>query len=400
MILLLHSILRLTPNCGNFFKRDSPVGSSYFDMETNLNLFKTTGGLASPPESQFNSPNVAASTMLGSLPGIFSPSHRDALDFRGDDLQSRIGYKHIPEKPPSPKCVDPKVFLNTTLCSWDGALARREDDQADQDSHSVDDGSGLPPRLRKLSLSSQSSLSESGGGDAGRPSEKRSSVGKRVKQKMIVDRTELTSGSPGSSGDGKNHPRGGEENCPSVDGENGDGDDPMVAVGGKNGDVDDPMVAVEGENGAGDDPMVTVEPVVAVEPRQLSSHFTDVDGAPSGDALSDAMSVDEDHPADGADPKKSFRVIDGDSLINVGKSKSKKKFLDSVLSVQPEPPLDVPSVELEPPLERRRSARIAMEKIDYHVQASKNSGGRRRRASKKDKDLPEVVLLTISLSKG
>ena len=55
--------------------------SSYFVMETNLNLFKTTGGLASPPESQFNSPNVVASTVLGSLPGIFSPSLRDALDF-------------------------------------------------------------------------------------------------------------------------------------------------------------------------------------------------------------------------------------------------------------------------------------------------------------------------------
>ena len=335
----------------------------------------------------------------------------------------------MPEKPLSPKCVDPKVFLDTTVCSWDGGLASREDGQADQDSRPVDDGSGLPPRLRKLSLSSQSSLSESGGGDAGHPSEKRLSVGKRVKQKMIVDGAELTSGSPDSSGDGKIYPRGGEENCPSVDGENGDGDDPMVAVDGKNGDVDDPMVAVEGENGAGDDPMVTVEPVVAVKPRQsssnlkdvdeapsgdassdsmsvdedhpadepvvavkprqLSSNLTDVDEAPSGDASSDSMSVDEDHPADGADPKKSFRVIDGDNLINVDNSKSNEKSLESVPSAQP-----------EPPLERRQSSRIAMAKIDYHVQVSKTSGARRRRASKKDKDLPDVVLLIITLSKG
>jgi len=388
MILFLHSILRLTPNCGFFSKRDFLVGSSYFDMETNLNIFKTTGGLASPPESQFNSPNVAASTVLGPLPGIFSPSHRDALNFRGDDLQRPIGYKLIPA--PSPKCVDPKVFLNSTVCSWDGVEPGREDGQADQDvGRQVDDMPSLPPRLRKLSLSSQSSLSESGGGDAGYHSEKGLSEGERVNHKMIVDRNELTSGSPGSSGDGKNDPRGGEENCPNVDGKSGDGDDPMVDVEGENGSGDDPVVAVEGDDGDGDDPMVAVEPVVGVEPKQLTSDLTVVDETPLGDALSDSMSVDEDHPADGAEPKKSFRVIGEDGLTNVDKSKSNKKSLDLT-----------PSVQLEPPWERRRSSRLAMEKIDYLVQAGKTSGGRRKRASKKDDDLLEVVLLIISLTKG
>jgi len=254
------------------------------------------------------------------------------MGFQGD---SHIGYKLSPEKPPSPKCVDPKVFLNSTVCSWDGDEPSPAIDRADLDVvRSVDDGSGLPPKLRKLSLSSQSSLSES---------EKGLSDGERVKEKMIVDRKKRTSDASGSSRGKKN----------------GDRDD---------GDGDVPMVGVEEENAASDDPVVAVEPAVGVEPKPLPSNLMVVDKAPLGDVFM-------------AEPKKSPAVVDEDGRQNVDKSTSSQ------------------SGQLEPSWDRRRSSRIAMAKINYLVQAGKTSGGRRRKASKKDEDLLDVGLVIISLTK-
>ena len=187
-----------------------------------------TRGLASPPESQMNFPNVPSvptfSTASEFLAGQFSPSHSTALDFQLADFQKcnrdefiheklpphghRDGFIHgksLPQnyrnefihgKSPPQNCVDPKGFLKSMDSSED-ERDHRWDSQADQDScQPVDNSSTLPPRILRKTASQSSfcSMSKYENANYSNCSEKGSSDSETVNQSMASGKTLLLLG--------------------------------------------------------------------------------------------------------------------------------------------------------------------------------------------------------------
>lgn len=323
--------------------------------------------MASPPESQFNSPNVPVSTASELLAGPFSPSQYTALDYQVPlgNQQMCNGDRVVDGKLLSPKCVDPKVFLRNADCSGDEDDPRQHKLAKEDGIRPMDKSSCLPPKLRRptsqsslLSHSSSHSMSESGNENDANHFEEGSSYGEPVDQAMAIDPKEQTSDREKGSKDTRSCSRVNEKEVELKI------SDSMA--------VDETIPENRGKEKSPSPDSMTVDetlPGNSVEKKRPSL---------------DSNTVDAGHSADRVNPTNGFRVISEDRPMDV--DESNEISLDSVLSVLPELTSDL-----------RRSSRLALTKpnsVQPMIEPSQTSWQKKRTTSKKGEDLIQANIPT------
>ena len=361
-----------------------------------------TGGLASPPESQFNSPNVAAAAMSASESNVskFSPSQFLRLDSLRDDLDSRNGDDGMGEKLPPLFLNANNLHIEKEREHSEELETRIEDNVTHQDVDRTVDvgdvnmGEKLPPPLfvnpAELEPSMQDIVTDQ---DVDRTVNVGSGLTPELRKSASL--SSLSSMSEG----GDRNPAGHSENGERGDRVRGVDEEATLAINVK---PKEPRPVSKTDEEARervdeDSPMVGVDSDVGLERKQPLSCSMVVDEEPPGDGvlskriLSYSGSDEESLPADGAaDSKKGYRVVEAEDPMSG--DESKEASLDSVLSVH-----------LDAPFEPRRSLRNAPTKNNPSLRIivpRKLSRSRRKPAPDKDEVLPQACIQIISLNKG